>query len=1139
MADASVLLGKLADEFTGRVRDGDRPDVEDYAGRHPALADRIRALFPTLLMLEGLAGPTARATGRSGETFGPYRLIREVGRGGMGVVYEAIHEPLCKRVALKLLSAHAPDAPGSLERFLREARTAAGLHHTNIVPVFDIGQVGGAPYYAMQFIAGRGLDAVLRTGPTLTVAVTPRTKSARDAITHTSAPLADSGRGATEVLQPIAALPGHFRWVADLGIQAADGLDYAHRRGVVHRDIKPSNLLLDEQSVLWITDFGLARRTDDPALTKSGALVGTPRYMSPEQAAAGQAVDHRTDVYSLGVTLYELLTRRPAFDGPTPLEVIRQILERTPTLPRAIDPGVPRDLETVVLKAMARRLEDRYASADALADDLRRWRDDRPIRARRIGPIGRLIRWSRRNPAVAGLTTAVFALLLLSAVVSWIAVFAVGRERDRVTVEKYQARMALAASRVSQARVVLQSSRSGRRWEALDLIRKAVEDSAGLAPNDAPVRTELRGLAAEALAMGRDVLVHCERTGLTFAASADGHRVARAVHDGGHLAVRVTDVSTGQEQELDRRPRDDKVFPVLALSADGNCLAMASGIGPPGLTVWDVSTGRRRDLPDLAAPAGENEVAICYRLLISPNGKHIAALRTFQGATQLVLWDAVAGGSPTILDPNALPGPITFSPDSRTLARMSKDGIILQDIAGGPTVTLPRAPEGLVVWINDLAISPTRRLLAAAMAGKGFSVGLWDLATGKFLADIPLTGGVVTHVAFSPDGERLAVTVVRDGEQIHYVRISTRVDEFRHPTPGGGPSKLLTWLADGRRLATAEEKEAVRVWEPAWESSGDMLPSGHVKPTELAVSADGRWRAVGGWDGKENGAAQIRVTDGRTGQARDLPAPITEGYRLVFRSDGQQLAAVAPKVAVLWEAETGREVARLAPPTGGEFVSGAFDAAGDLLAVTDDRKEDRAGGVWNVRTGKLVWGPPPDAGSARLSPDGRWLLAGAGGSPDKVTIYDVAGRAVVRSLASTTTDEVIDQPRFSPDGRWLFALAPAQGLVVFSSPWASLYDATTGTKRHDLTGDAFAACSAFDPAGQLLAVGHEDGAVRVWRIENGEDLFRWRPATKPVRRLTFTADGSELIGIVEGSADLPVLRLSVLRRELTAIGLGW
>ena len=360
MLDASAILGQLADEFTARVRAGEMPAVEDYAERHPELAGRIRELFPTLLMLEGLAaGRGERATGGDhvGQSFGPYRVVREIGRGGMGVVYEAVHEPLHKRVALKLLTVTGSGSGGQLERFFREAQTAAGLHHTNIVPVFDIGQVGGTPYYAMQYIEGRGLDQVLRDRGARSAS-----KGAATVDLPTEAPTLPPGA------EPLAYASGthknrrsgtmsHFRWVADVGIQAADGLAYAHERGVIHRDIKPSNLIQDDRGVVWIADFGLARPSrrsgadQKRRLGRHAARICRRNRPRPPR----KPIDHRTDIYSLGATLYELLTRRPAFDGPTPLDVVMQILDARPSSPRKLDSAVPRDLETIVLKAMAKR----------------------------------------------------------------------------------------------------------------------------------------------------------------------------------------------------------------------------------------------------------------------------------------------------------------------------------------------------------------------------------------------------------------------------------------------------------------------------------------------------------------------------------------------------------------------------------------------------------------------------------------------------------------------------------------------------------------------------------------------------------------------------------------------------------------
>jgi eukaryotic-like serine/threonine-protein kinase len=441
MHDDSAILGQLVEEYTARLRQGERPEIEEYARRQPALAERIRQLFPTLMLLEGLAGG-GTSDGReapevfaAGTMFGPYRILRELGRGGMGIVHEAEHQTLHRHVALKILPVAGPQAAKHLERFFREAKTAAGLHHTNIVPVFDVGQVGGVPFYAMQYIPGRSLDRIIKGDAVSSPA--PSTPLGDTGSYHPEvgsappiAPTTTDGNGGRS--PPYTPPADHFRLVAEIGIQAAAGLAYAHQRGVIHRDIKPSNLLLDEQGTVWITDFGLARRLDDVTLTNPGQLLGTPRYMSPEQAeAAVKPLDHRTDLYSLGATLYELLTRRPAFDGQTPQEVVTQIISRDPISPRKLDPKVPRDLETIILKAMAKRPVDRYATAADLGDDLRRFLNNEPIRARRISLVGRTWRWCKRNPVVAGLISAVVTILLTAtAITTTLALFALS-ERDR------------------------------------------------------------------------------------------------------------------------------------------------------------------------------------------------------------------------------------------------------------------------------------------------------------------------------------------------------------------------------------------------------------------------------------------------------------------------------------------------------------------------------------------------------------------------------------------------------------------------------------------------------------------------------------------------------------------------------------
>jgi serine/threonine protein kinase/Flp pilus assembly protein TadD len=418
------LVGRIADEFIERLHRGEQPDVEEYARRHPELADVLRQ---ALAALEALEPQSATARGPEpgpadgppaddllGQPLGDFRLLREVGRGGMGVVFEAEQLSLGRRVALKVLPLAATLDPRQLQRFQNEARAAAGLHHTNIVPVYAVGSERGVHYYAMQFIDGQTLATLIAQR-----CQAPRTEAQPTAPHLPGAPAADTAERAAASTERPAGDAAHFRRVADWGVQAAEALDHAHQMGIVHRDVKPANLLVDAAGRLWVTDFGLAQVQSETRVTMTGDLVGTLRYMSPEQALARRVViDHRTDVYSLGATLYELLTMRPAFDGADRQELLRQIAFEEPLTPRRLNRAIPAELETVVLKAMEKNPTERYGTARELADDLERFLKDEPIRARRPPLLVRLRKWGRRHrPVVASL--AAVALTLLAVAAAW------------------------------------------------------------------------------------------------------------------------------------------------------------------------------------------------------------------------------------------------------------------------------------------------------------------------------------------------------------------------------------------------------------------------------------------------------------------------------------------------------------------------------------------------------------------------------------------------------------------------------------------------------------------------------------------------------------------------------------------------
>jgi serine/threonine protein kinase len=522
-SDGRDPVETLAEDFLERRRRGEPATPEEYAAACPELAEEILALFPALLMREDCGGDAGSVTGSlvsgagsaaAGATacrLGEFRLLREIGRGGMGVVYEAEQESLGRRVALKVLPAQLLADAQQVRRFQREARSAAKLHHTNIVPVFGAGHHEGTHFYVMQFIPGQGLDVVLeelrqlrqaRSDKSGASGRTPRLRAAaeiavslatgRFAIGPGGGPVGQSAtplspteptpesRGSEPSpsdsgVSSLLAQPGvsqvsetdraFAHGVARIGVQVAQALAYAHAQGILHRDVKPSNLLLDRDGTVWVADFGLAKAVGGEDLTHTGDIVGTLRYMAPERF--GGAGDARADIYALGLTLYELLVLRPAFEEKDRAQLIRQVTQEEPPRLRKLSAKVPADLERIVHKAIAREPAQRYATAAALREDLERYLEGRPILARRVSPPERAWRWCRRNPAVAGLLAMVAVLLATGFVVSAAAAFhfrriAASETAARAVAEQQQVR----ADRALRQAVAARAEADTRRREA-------------------------------------------------------------------------------------------------------------------------------------------------------------------------------------------------------------------------------------------------------------------------------------------------------------------------------------------------------------------------------------------------------------------------------------------------------------------------------------------------------------------------------------------------------------------------------------------------------------------------------------------------------------------------------------------------
>lgn len=935
--DPDERLGEAIEAFMELVESGEAPDPDDFAAQYPDLGDDLREALEGLSLVRGLVGSTPGGGGArlmAGRRLAGYKIVGELGSGGMGVVYEAVHVDLDRPVALKVLDARATRDGNGLRRFLNEAKLAAALHHTHIVPVFDVGHVGGLCYYAMQRIEGAGVDRVIKslrrdrtTGagsgiarnstppPTLPGRTAPLPRpdynTALDRSGLADPALADtvemsrSVASKAEAPSPFQPPRGaaYYRWVAELGREAASALAYAHEAGVIHRDIKPSNLLVDAHGRVWIADFGLARRLTDPGITRSDNLIGTPRYMSPEQARSGP-LDGRTDEYSLGATLYELLTLRPPFEGRTTAELIEQITRDEPITPSRFDPRIPRDLETIILKALAKRPGDRYDTAAELAEDLNRYLHHEPVRARRIGPFGRFVRLVRRHPAISTVTASAAAVVLVTATVSYLRVL---QERDRAVSAEGKLQEALRENLLNQASLVRLAAVPGRRERGLGWIREA----AAMKP-DADLAGRLRDEAVTLLTL-RDVerradVVTPRASGMAF--DPDGH--LEVVSEDGHSRLAFNGNGqpmapaqpTGPDSPNSRPPfglsgarlatlgdRTATIWPDghgLRLHATGTAtpitdiplegreiLAVHGAAGPKGARLVTVDRARPEDRPPPPENASPDD---------SPPPPPRDADRYRNGFTlRVTLWDPDHPSQPlATLEPPPFEETgrtfplVAIAPDGDTVAvcwfRSSTVGLWSADdgtpqenldattsitaLALGPDDVLATAGSGAIrLWrLSDRtalpSLTPDQAFLRMlrfspdgtllALAGGGPDIELWDPASNTLVAALP-TSDRVTELAFSPDGAQFAAVQPAGIARWAIVEPTTR---SRVATLDVPPASLA--FAPQGRLALAFRNDApARLWHPGRGATAIETLDGSA-PSALALDHSGRLAALAG-----------------------------------------------------------------------------------------------------------------------------------------------------------------------------------------------------------------------------------------------------------------------------------------------------